>query len=109
MTPLERLDARLTPLGASQINMFGGICFMLKGNMIAGTNKDRILFRVGPTGDGEAEARNEGEQMVMRGKPMSGYWFVPAAVASQPDRFEWWIEKALEFNGSLPAKGKRIR
>ncbi len=77
---------------------------MLNGNMIAGTSKDRIVFRVGSARDAEAEARKEGEKMVMRGKPMAGYWFVPVAAATDPSSFEWWIDKALLFNYTLHGK-----
>ncbi len=44
---LARLHARLDPLGAVSKKMFGGVCFMLNGNMVAGTSKRGLLVRTG--------------------------------------------------------------
>ena len=44
---LARLHARLDPLGAVSKKMFGGVCFMLNGNMVAGTSKRGLLVRIG--------------------------------------------------------------
>jgi hypothetical protein len=44
---LQRLHQRLDPLGAVSKKMFGGVCFMLNGNMVAGTSKRGTLVRTG--------------------------------------------------------------
>ena len=97
---LARLHERLDPLGAKPVKMFGGTCFMLNGNMVAGTSKRGLLVRVGK--DFDADAAPLSTVMEMGGKPMAGYRFVDpdvddAAVA-------YWMNAALKFNKTLPPK-----
>ena len=54
---LERLHARFDPTGRRAKKMFGGACFMLNGNMVAGTSKRGMLVRIGKDFDTVAERR----------------------------------------------------
>jgi TfoX/Sxy family transcriptional regulator of competence genes len=101
---LRMLETRLLPMGAVAKKMFGGVCFMLNGNMVAGTSKRGMLVRAGPPNDAIAAARGTAEPMVMGDRPMKGYWFVPDAAVSSPSEFDFWIDMALAFNRTLPAK-----
>ena len=97
---LDRLQERLVPLGARQVKMFGGTCFMLNGNMLAGTSKRGLLVRVGK--DFDAEDAPPSTVMEMGGKPMAGYRFVGPGVDDAA--FAYWIAAALKFNKTLPPK-----
>ena len=97
---LERLHERLDPLGAKPVKMFGGICFMLNGNMLAGTSKRGLLVRVGKEFDKDNAPPST--VMEMGGKPMSGYRYVDEN-AGDAD-FEFWMSAALKLNKSLPPK-----
>jgi TfoX/Sxy family transcriptional regulator of competence genes len=84
--------------------MFGGIAFMLRGNMCCGVIDDRLMLRVGPDGYEAALSRPHAKPMDFTGRPMKGYVFVePAGFASAGD-LKAWIARARKFALSLPAK-----
>lgn len=84
--------------------MFGGIAFMLRGNMCCGVIGDRLMLRVGPGGYDAALSRPHAKPMDFTGRPMKGMVYVePAGFASGGD-LDAWIARAKEFALSLPAK-----
>jgi TfoX/Sxy family transcriptional regulator of competence genes len=84
--------------------MFGGIAFMIRGNMCCGVIGDRLMLRVGPVGYDTALSRPHARPMDFTGRPMKGMVYVePAGFASAGD-LKRWIAKAMEFSLSLPAK-----
>ena len=99
---LERLRAEFDPKGAVPKKMFGGVCFMMNGNMVACTSKRGLLVRTGEAFDAIAAGRKDAQRMEMGGREMKGYWFVDGDIADNDFRF--WIDLALEFNATLPAK-----
>lgn len=56
-----------------EVKMFGGIGFMLNGNMVAAVSKRGLLVRVGKDRRGDALAQQGARPMVMRGRTMEGY------------------------------------
>lgn len=97
------LEARLNPLGAMSKAMFGGVGFMLNGNMVAGTFRDGALFRAGDGFAATANTRPEARPMTMGDRVAAGYWIV-AEPALDEKTFDFWIDAALAFNATLPAK-----
>jgi TfoX/Sxy family transcriptional regulator of competence genes len=84
--------------------MFGGIAFMLRGNMCCGVIGDRLMVRVGPDGYEAALSRPHAKAMDFTGRPMKGFVYVePAGFPSGRD-LKAWIARAMEFTLSLPAK-----
>jgi TfoX/Sxy family transcriptional regulator of competence genes len=84
--------------------MFGGVAFMVRGNMCCGVIGDRLMLRVGPKGYEAALSRPHAKTMDFTGRPMKGLVYVePAGFASAGD-LEAWIAKARGFALSLPAK-----
>jgi TfoX/Sxy family transcriptional regulator of competence genes len=83
--------------------MFGGIGFMLDGNMIAGCSKRGLLLRVGKERHAEALARPGARAMEMRGRPVEGYVVVDPATLDDA-ALEEWIGIALGFVRQLPPK-----
>jgi TfoX/Sxy family transcriptional regulator of competence genes len=84
--------------------MFGGIAFMVRGNMCCGVIGDRLMLRVGPKGDETALSRPHAKAMDFTGRPMKGMVYVePEGFASARD-LRMWIGRAMEFTLSLPAK-----
>lgn len=108
MSDLEtRLQMRLMPLGADTRKMFGGICYMLNGNMVAGTFKGELLARVDPGNDAMHAKRKGAHPMKMGERVAAGYWMIPdfALAASE---FDYWMAAALAFNKTLPAKPAKL-
>ena len=84
--------------------MFGGIAFMVRGNMCCGVIADRLMLRVGPGGYDAALSRPHARPMDFTGKPMKGLVYVePAGFASDGD-LKAWVARATGFALSLPPK-----
>jgi TfoX/Sxy family transcriptional regulator of competence genes len=84
--------------------MFGGIAFMVRGNMCCGVIGDRLMLRVGPKGYETALSRPHASAMDFTGRPMKGLVYVEPAGYASPGDLNTWIGKAMAFTLSLPAK-----
>lgn len=82
--------------------MFGGIAFMLNGNMLVGPLKDgTLMVRVGK--DGMAEALERGAApMTMGDRTMAGFVMVTGDLLEDDDGLAAWIERARRFVDTLP-------
>lgn len=89
--------------GITEKKMFGGVCWMLHGNMLCGVEVGRYMFRVGAEAEGEALARAGAAPMDITGKPMRGFVWVDAA-AAKGSSLKRWIVLAERFVGALPPK-----
>src|SRR6516165_12198220 len=100
----ERIRVALAGSGAVQeVKMFGGLCFMLNGNMVAGTSKRGMLVRVGKDQQPSALARPGAKRMEMTGRPMEGYVFVDPP-PSDDRSLQDWLALAVAFVKTLPPK-----
>jgi hypothetical protein len=87
----------------SERRMFGGVCFLLRGNMLCGTSKGRLMVRVGIDQHAAALARAGARQMNFTGKAMKGFvWVGERGYAGAGLRR--WIAMAERYVGKLPAK-----
>ncbi len=84
--------------------MFGGLSFMVAGNMCCGVVGDELMARVGPDGHKAALGRPHARPMDFTGKPLKGFVYVAPEGLANPAALESWIELALEFVETLPAK-----
>lgn len=86
--------------------MFGGACFLLRGNMLCGTGKSDFMFRVGREQDAEALSRRGARPMDITGRVMKGFvWVDPRSCDSRALRR--WIDLAENYVGKLPAKERK--
>ena len=84
--------------------MFGGVGFMLNGNMAVGVNQDNLIVRVGVEKDEEALSQPHARPFDFTGKPMLGWIYVsPDGYASDADLVAW-IQSGVDFALSLPPK-----
>jgi TfoX/Sxy family transcriptional regulator of competence genes len=88
----------------SEMEMFGGIAFMVGGNMAVGVTGDELMVRLDPA-DGEKALTEEGVRVFdMTGRPLKGWILVsPDRTADEPGLSEW-VEAGADFAASLPAK-----
>jgi TfoX/Sxy family transcriptional regulator of competence genes len=99
-----RMRAALAGAGAvREVRMFGGLCFTLNGNMVAGTSKRGLLLRVGKEQHAQALARPGAKPMEMRGRPLEGYIRVDPPPPDEP-ALRNWLDLAVEFVNTLPPK-----
>jgi TfoX/Sxy family transcriptional regulator of competence genes len=101
----ERLRQKLIPIvQVDEKKMFGGIAFMVNGNMLVGVIKDSIIVRVGPDGHAAALKQDGARPFDMTGRPMSGWVMVSEKGYDSEAALERWIHLALEFVKTLPTK-----
>ncbi len=95
--------------GITEKKMFGGLCFMMDGNMVCGVGgitKEGMLSRVNQV-DSELLLRKPGvKPMVMRGKVMKGFLYVDESVLKDEKDLEKWIGLSIDFVKTLPKKKK---
>jgi TfoX/Sxy family transcriptional regulator of competence genes len=84
-----------------EVKMFGGLGFMLNGNMVAASSHRGLLVRVGERGVPDALARGA-QPMIMNGRQMKGFVWVPAAPDARAVKS--WLRLARAFVETLPAK-----
>jgi len=88
----------------SERRMFGGICFLLRGNMLCGTWATFYMFRVGKDLEAEALARPDARILILGDRRMGGLIELDIDGRSVDDLADW-IDLADRFVGALPAKG----
>ena len=84
--------------------MFGGLCFLLNGNMVSGTMKTSALFRVGKTNDPAALAIPGAYSMVQRGQAMAGFVELATEDCADDSRRAALSKIALDYARTLPPK-----
>ena len=84
--------------------MFGGVCYMVNGNMTVCASKRGLLVRVGPAASAKAAMRPGASLMEMRGKIMPGYVRVEDSAMTEDAVLKQWVKLSLAFNATLPAK-----
>jgi len=88
-----------------EVKMFGGIGFMLNGNMIAAASDRGLLVRVGAEQHAKALTRRGASPMLMRGREMPGYVRV-ASEGLDARAVATWLRMAYDHVARLPAKPK---
>ena len=85
-------------------HMFGGVAFMLQGNLACGVLKSDLMVRV-PKDEYEAAlARPHAREMDFTGRPMRG-WVVVGPEATDDDAsLEDWVATGAAYALSLPPK-----
>ncbi len=84
--------------------MFGGVAYLLGGNMFVGIVKDDLMVRVGRGGHQAALEDPHARTMDFTGKPMIGYVFVAPRGTAEDSDLERWIGLGRSFAATLPAK-----
>jgi len=88
--------------------MFGGVGFMLDGNMVAGTFRDALLVRVGKDRNAQALTRPGARAMEMRGRPVEGYVMVDQSSLDDA-ALAGWLRLALAYVRTLPPKPSKSK
>ncbi len=90
--------------GVVEKHMFGGVAFLLNGNMCCGVHKQALIVRLAP-GDTDA-ALNKPHTRVfdLTGRPMKGWVLVEAKGVKTAAGLKKWMEQGVAYAGSLPAK-----
>jgi TfoX/Sxy family transcriptional regulator of competence genes len=92
--------------GIEERKMFGGLSFLVGGNMLVGLTRNDLMVRVGPDQHEEALSRQDARPMDFTGRPMKGMVFVDERHLEEDSVLAEWIEMAGRFVFSLPPKKK---
>ena len=84
--------------------MFGGIGFMVHGNMCCGVVNDDLMVRVGPDSHEASLALPHARPMDFTGRPMKGFVFVGPDGINDDGALSEWIDRGVTFAQSLPKK-----
>jgi len=90
--------------GISEKKMFGGLCFLLHGNMVCGVHKDGGIFRVGKPREAAALAIDGAREMDFTGRRMGGFIDVDADLMGDDSRRLQMMDLALANARALPPK-----
>lgn len=88
----------------SQNKMFGGLCFLLNGNMLCAVNGDKLMARVGQQNYEFAPAQKHVTEMDFTGKPLKGIIYVLPDGMKRKNSLKKWVDMCIEFVGALPKK-----
>ena len=93
--------------GVSEKAMFGGLAFLLNGNMaVSCSRRGGLMVRIAPQESEKALARPHTQLIEMRGRRMPGWIHVAPEGVKDKRQLGAWVRRGVEFAGSLPAKGR---
>jgi TfoX-like protein len=97
----ERLGAED---GVTEKAMFGGLAFLLRGNMAVGISGDELMVRIGPDAADAALARPHTRVFDMTGRPMRGWILVAGSALAEDEALGAWVDEGCDFAAGLPPK-----
>jgi TfoX/Sxy family transcriptional regulator of competence genes len=90
--------------GLTEQKMFGGIGFMINGNMAVGVSGDELMVRVGKDSHEEAISRRGARTFDMGRRPMMGWVSVAPEGFEEETDFNDWVDLGAAYAESLPPK-----
>jgi TfoX/Sxy family transcriptional regulator of competence genes len=104
----QELDARLAAQIATwekigRKKMFGGVCYLVRGNMFCGVYKEFLILRLGEAGAARALGQEGVRPFDITGRPMKGWVMVPETVCSW-EQLQDWLHQAKIHAEGLPQK-----
>ncbi|HEV8362636.1 MAG TPA: TfoX/Sxy family protein [Gemmatimonadaceae bacterium] len=101
----ERLRKRLGKRkGVTEKQMFGGIAFLLRGNMCCGVHGDELIVRLDPAETPSALKKPHTRPFDLTGRPMQGWILVGQKGLATEVTLGEWVNTAAEYAASLPPK-----
>jgi len=98
-------DLLATERGLSEKKMFGGLAFLVEGNMaVAAMGHGGLLVRVDPAATDGLVETTRATPMVMRGRPMQGWLRLVSEDVRTKRQLTKWVEIGVSFARSLPRK-----
>jgi len=105
----EGLVYRLREITADQPDMtekkmFGGLCFLILGNMCLGIVGEELMVRIGPDAYQECLSLPHAREMDFTGKALKGLIYVATDGFDADEDLRAWVKRGVDFASSLPAK-----
>jgi hypothetical protein len=91
--------------GLTEKRMFGGLAFLINGNMaVSASGQGGLLLRVSPSDTEGLVQPPQIQRFVMRGREMDGWLRVDAAAVETDDALRGWVAQGVAYARALPAK-----
>jgi TfoX/Sxy family transcriptional regulator of competence genes len=90
--------------GVEEKKMFGGVGFLLHGNLLVGVWKDSLIVRLGPEEGEEALKEPHVKAFDITGRPMKGWMLIEPEGIKSEHQLSDWIQRAAKFVATLPPK-----
>ena len=100
----ERIRFELNGIPVVEKNMFGGVGFLLNGNLACGVNKNDLIVRVDPEKHIGLLKKPHVRPFDMTGRPMKGWLVVEAEGVKTDKQLSRWLKEGVEFASMLPEK-----
>jgi TfoX/Sxy family transcriptional regulator of competence genes len=84
--------------------MFGGVAFLLNGNMCCGVHGRELIVRLNPEQTDRALAKGHTRIFDLSGRPMKGWILVEPAGLANKAALAKWVHMGVSYAASLPAK-----
>ena len=105
----EKLAARIRAVtddweDVSSRKMFGGVCYLLRGNMVAGVWKEFLILRLGADAADFARELPHVRPFDITGRPMKGWVVIEPAGVRSSAQLKKWLDQARAFVETLPLR-----
>ena len=101
----ERIRDHLGDIPVTEKRMFGGLAFLVGGNMaVAASGQGGLMVRVDPAETEQLVFEDGVSRMVMRGKELDGWLRVTSDAMRSDDELGRWVRIGTAYAGSLPPK-----
>ncbi|HAV76640.1 MAG TPA: RNA methyltransferase [Anaerolineae bacterium] len=100
----ERIRSDLDGLPFIEKKMFGGVGFLIHGNMACGVNKDNMIVRVDPEKHEKLLEKKYTRVFDITGKPMKGWLIVDPDGCKTAKQLSSWVKEGVGFALTLPPK-----
>ena len=100
----ERMRVELSGVPVTEKKMFGGVGFLLHGNMAVGVHKDDLIVRCEPAKHDQLIKKPGAKLFDISGRPMKGWLLVEPAGCKTKKQLSAWIKEGIEFALTLPPK-----
>ncbi|HZY84136.1 MAG TPA: TfoX/Sxy family protein [Gemmataceae bacterium] len=101
----ERIRRRLARReDLEERKMFGGVGYLLNGDLLVGVWKRSLVVRLGLDDGEEALKEPNVKEFDITGRPMRNWALVEPEGVESDDQLHGWVQRAVRFVGKLPAK-----
>jgi TfoX/Sxy family transcriptional regulator of competence genes len=102
----ERIRAVVqTEPGLTEKRMFGGLAFLIQGNMaVSASSRGGLLLRVDPAMAESLVSAPGVRRFEMRGREMDGWLHLDAEAVDADDDLRGWVRHGVTYARSLPPK-----
>lgn len=100
----ERVRKQLEGLPFVEKKMFGGVGFLLGGNMSVGVYKEDLVVRVDPAKSSQLLQQSHAKPFDVTGRPMKGWLLVEPGGVKTEKQLSTWVKEGVEFTSTLPPK-----